>query len=205
MFKPVALSTAALALCLAVPVSAVAQNNPTPENKATSQTKESSPSSLTSQEKSFLDEAAKANNSEIRAGLLAEDEASNPEVKVFGRLMVFDHTELANELSAVAHRFGVSMPAGVTQQAEETTNKLESEQGASFDRAYMEAQVKAHEKAIGLFDKEAKTATNIEVAQLANLSLVILHQHLDLARLIDNALGNQAQASRGNKPQASQP
>jgi hypothetical protein len=56
-----------------------------------------------------------------------------------------------------------------------------------------------------LFDKEAKAATNGEVAQLANLSLVILHQHLDLARLIDNALGNQAQASQRNRSQASQP
>ena len=46
----------------------------------------------------------------------------------------------------------------------------------------MEAQVKAHEKAIGLFDKEAKTATNIEVAQLANLSLVILHTNISILR-----------------------
>jgi putative membrane protein len=119
--------------------------------------------------------------------------------------MVFDHTELANELSAAAHRFGVSMPAGVSQQAEETENKLESEHGASFDRAYMAAQVKAHEKAIGLFDKEAKAATNGEVAQLANLSLAILDQHLDLARLIDNALGNQAQASQSNRAEPSRP
>jgi putative membrane protein len=207
MFKPVAISAAAFAFSLALSLPALAQHNGVPkfaqnsgtsQSNGTSQTSASGQSSLNSQEKSFLDQAAEANNSEIRAGLLAQAQAQNPEVKAFGRLMVFDHTEVGNEAGGLAEHLGVSLPTGVSQQAQQTMSELKKEQGASFDRTYMQAQVKDHKQVIDEFKKEASSAGNSEVGQFAKLTIPLLEQHLALAETIDNTLGQkQAQASQG--------
>ena len=202
MFKPAVLSAAALALSLALPLSAMAQNNqnnPLSPNAAASG---NSQTNLSSQDKQFMDQAAQANASEIRAALVAEDKAQNPTVKDFGRLMIFDHTELGADMTALADRLGVTLPVGPGQQANQQMDQLEKQQGASFDSAYMHAQVEDHEKAIALFQKEAKSSSN-EVSNLAKIALPILEQHLALARLIDSSLsGQQAQASQRAKPAA---
>lgn len=197
MLKPVALSAAAVALSLALPLSAMAQNNPlAPNNAANGQ------SNLSSQDKSFIDQAAQSNAAEIQAALLAESKAQNPDVKAFGRLMIFDHTELGADMAGLAESMGVTPPTGPGQQGKQQMDQLESQQGASFDRAYMHAQVEDHEKAVALFQKEAKSSNN-EVGNLAKMALPILQQHLDLARLIDSSLNGQAQASQTPQPAAS--
>ncbi len=197
MLKPVALSAAALALSLALPLSAMAQNNPlAPNNAANGQ------SNLSSQDKSFMDQAAQSNAAEIQAALLAESKAQNPDVKAFGRLMIFDHTELGADMAGLAEKVGVTPPNGPGQQGKQQMDQLEKQQGASFDRTYMHAQVEDHEKAVALFQKEAKSSNN-EVGNLAKMALPILEQHLDLARLIDSSLSGQAQASQTSQPAAS--
>ena len=174
----------------------MAQNNPlSPNNAGNGQ------SNLSSQDKSFMDQAAQANASEIRAAFVAEDKAQNPDVKDFGRLMIFDHTEIGADMAALAGRLGVTPPIGPGQQGTQQIDQLERMQGASFDRAYMREQVEDHEKAVALFQKEAKSSNN-EVGNFAKIALPILEQHLALARLIDSSLSGQAQASQTSQPSA---
>lgn len=196
MFKPVMISAAALALCLAVPLSATAQNNPLAPNSASAGNGQSN---LSSQDKSFMDQAAQANASEIQAALLAESKAQNPDAKDFGKLMIFDHTEIGADMAAMAERLGVTLPIGPGQQGRQQMDQLEKMQGASFDRTYMRDQVEDHEKAVALFQKEAKSS-NDEVANFAKIALPILEQHLALARLIDSSLSGQAQAAQRSAP-----
>ncbi len=177
MFKPVMISAAALALCLAVPLSATAQNNPLAPNSASAGNGQSN---LSSQDKSFMDQAAQANASEIQAALLAESKAQNPDAKDFGKLMIFDHTEIGADMAAMAERLGVTLPIGPGQQGRQQMDQLEKMQGASFDRTCMRDQVEDHEKAVALFQKEAKSS-NDEVANFAKIALPILEQHLALA------------------------
>jgi len=198
MFKPVMISAAALALCLAVPLSATAQNNPLAPNSASAGNGQSN---LSSQDKSFMDQAAQANASEIQAALLAESKAQNPDAKDFGRLMIFDHTEIGADMAAMAERLGVTLPIGPGQQGRQQMDQLEKMQGASFDRTCMRDQVEDHEKAVALFQKEAKSS-NDEVANFAKIALPILEQHLALARLIDSSLSGQAQAAQRSAPGA---
>jgi hypothetical protein len=75
IFKPVAIPGAAFVFSLALSLPALAQHNGVPkfaQNNGTSQTSASGQSSLNSQERSFLHQAAETNNAEIRASLLAQ-------------------------------------------------------------------------------------------------------------------------------------
>lgn len=148
-----------------------------------------------------MDQAAQANASEIQTALLAESKAQNPDAKDFGRLMTFDHTEIGADMAAMAERLGVTLPIGPGQQGRQQMDQLEKMQGASFDRTYMRDQVEDHEKAVALFQKEAKSS-NDEVANFAKIALPILEQHLALARLIDSSLSGQAQAAERSAPGA---
>ncbi len=147
------------------------------------------------EDKAFLDQAAEFNDPEIHAGLLAEDQANSSSVTAYSRLAVSDHNDISNDLSALAGRLGVNLPDPCGQGGNPMVNQLKSEHGQSFDRAYMQAQVQDHRKAIDLFEREARSAGDSEVGQFASQTLVLLRQHLDLAELISSSL-NPSQASR---------
>ena len=64
---------------------------------------------------------------------------------------------------------------------------LSKEQGAAFDKAYMQMMVTDHEKTIKLFT-DASQNTDIEVRNFAAKTLPTIKMHLDSANAILSAL-----------------
>jgi putative membrane protein len=58
-------------------------------------------------------------------------------------------------------------------------SKLE---GAVFDRAYVEDQIRDHEKTIALFEREAKTGKDAELKAFAEKTLPTLKEHLTMTQ-----------------------
>jgi putative membrane protein len=75
---------------------------------------------------------------------------------------------------------GVIVPNSVTNAAAAQDAQLKEMGGASFDRAYLRDQKRAHEQAIKLFQTEAQSGTDADVKKFAATTLPTLKEHLQM-------------------------
>lgn len=69
--------------------------------------------------------------------------------------------------------------ASLTEKAKKMILEMRDE---SFDKAYANNQVKAHEDTVALFKKEAASSDNAELKAFAQQTLPTLEHHLDMAK-----------------------
>jgi putative membrane protein len=72
--------------------------------------------------------------------------------------------------------------AGHAQQPGQHTEPWMSATGAAFDRPFVEAQVKAHQDAIALFEKQASDGDDADLKAFAQKQLPALRNHLKQAQ-----------------------
>lgn len=130
---------------------------------------------------SFVDDAAQGGITEVEAGKLALEKSSSADVKTFAEHMVTDHTKANQELTALAKKLDIEVPddAALTDKAKKAILEMRDE---SFDKAYANNQVAAHEKTVELFQKEAASSDNAELKAFAAKTLPTLEAHLKMAK-----------------------
>lgn len=79
------------------------------------------------------------------------------------------------------------------QSTPEQTEPWMSQKGIAFDRGFIEAQVKAHQEAIELFDQEAKNGSDAELKAFAQKQLPGLRNHLKQAQDLQAKLSTSTQ------------
>lgn len=129
----------------------------------------------------FVDNAAEGGITEVEAGKLALEKSSSADVKTFAKHMIADHTQANQELVALAKKLDIEVPddAALTDKAKKAILELRDE---SFDQAYANNQVAAHEKTVDLFKKEAVSSDNAELKAFAIKTLPTLEVHLKMAK-----------------------
>ncbi|RON54103.1 DUF4142 domain-containing protein [Pseudomonas frederiksbergensis] len=140
----------------------------------------------------FVDNAAAGGIAEVETSKLALEKSSSADIKAFAKMMVADHTKANDELAALAKKHDIEVPDSTTlvKQAKAKILDLRDE---SFDAAYANNQVKAHEETIALFKKEADTVTDdkkpgaTELKGFAQKMLPALEKHLDAAKALQAA------------------
>jgi putative membrane protein len=144
--------------------------------------------SAASPDSAFVKEAAAGGMAEVDMGKLAQEKASNDQVKQFGSRMVQDHSKANDELKQVAGVKGVQLPAGPHAKAQAEMKKMQSLSGSAFDKHYMDHMVADHKKDIAAFEKEAKSGKDPEVKAFAAKTLPTLKEHLQLAQQAQSAV-----------------
>src|SRR4051812_5873042 len=81
---------------------------------------------LASKDKKFVEEAAMAGMTEVKAGEAASQKGENTAVKEFGAMMVKDHTAANDELKAFASSHNVTIPANLDEKHQKQVDKLSS-------------------------------------------------------------------------------
>jgi len=139
-------------------------------------------------DKAFVLKVSESDLAEINLGKLASKQASSAEVKKFAEKMVADHTKTSKELSKLADdkKFTVSQKMDADHEAVHA--KLSKLSGSEFDREYMKGQVKAHELAVALFEKQSKDGKDDELKKWAAKTLPDLKMHLKMARKVHDGL-----------------
>jgi putative membrane protein len=140
----------------------------------------------------FVDDAAAGGIAEVEAGRLALEKSSSADIKAFANMMITDHGKANDELATIAKANDIEVPDTTTlvKQAKEKLLELRDE---SFDKAYANNQVKAHEETIALFKKEANTVTDdkakgsTELKAFAQKMLPGLEKHLAKAKELQAA------------------
>jgi putative membrane protein len=130
----------------------------------------------------FLTQAIHGDNAEIKAGQAAEDMGSTQAVKDFGKMLVADHTKAKDQARQVAMALNVPVPTGTTPDADAELKMATSMSGAGFDKDFLSAMVKDHQKAIDMFQQEAGSSDPAQVTDLAKQSLPTLKKHLQTAQ-----------------------
>lgn len=123
-----------------------------------------------------MKDAAKGGMMEVAMGRLAEQNATDSEVKNFGARMVKDHGKANDELKAMAKEENVDLPS------EKDPGKWKS------DKEYMDMMVKDHEKDLAAFEKQAKEGTDPDVKSFASKTSEVVRKHLEMAKKIDGKL-----------------
>jgi putative membrane protein len=141
----------------------------------------------------FVDEASAKGIAEVEAGKLALQKSTSSAVKSFAQKMIDDHTKANAELTAIAKTKKLEVASESELKNKAKAFILKQRDGESFDEAYANNQVMAHEETIELF-KKGLTTDDPDISAYARSTLPKLEHHLQMAQ----DLARQTKKSNGD-------
>jgi putative membrane protein len=129
----------------------------------------------------FVKKASSGGMAEVKLGQLAQQKASSPAVKQFGKQMETDHSKANEELQAATSSSGMTASTSLDAKNQALYDKLSGLSGSQFDHAYMQAMIKDHKEDIAEFQKEAKTGHDPKIKAFAAKTVPTLKEHLTMA------------------------
>lgn len=164
------------------------QKQEDPKEVAEEQNEERTEGTDIKRDTDFAIEAADGGMLEVQLGTYAAANATSPDVKKFGQMMVDDHTKANEELKTLAAQKGIALPAALSDKHQDKYDDLVAKKGAEFDEEYMEFMVKDHEDDIDAFEKEANDGNDTEIKTWASGKVATLRHHLDMAKTTRDAV-----------------
>jgi putative membrane protein len=155
--------------------------NTTASNPAKTNAK---PSTLSSNDREFMTEAATGGLMEVELGRLAVQKGQSADVKHFGQKMVDDHSKANTELKQLASSKGITLPADLTKEQKDERDKLAKLSGTEFDHKYMELMVEDHDKDVKAFQDETNQAGDPDLKAFVTKTLPTLQEHQRMAHSI---------------------
>lgn len=140
-------------------------------------------------DKSFITNAYEDGLAEVKLGEMARGKSANADVKAFGGYMATDHGKANAELKTLADSKKVAVATDVTMVAKGKAKLLDAKSGADFDKAYAEAMVTDHQKAVKAFEKASNEAKDADVKAFAAKTLPTLKSHLSMAEDLQKKVG----------------
>jgi putative membrane protein len=179
----------ALALGLAVSVTACAGDTATDETTPARDTGAAVGTAGAGMgERNFIEEHIKMNEAELAIGRLAQERATNPQVREFAQAMVRDHQTALTELRRVASDNNVEVDMeDAAEEQRDVRERLMEQKGAEFDREFMNWAVDKHEEAVDDVEDQVDSE-NQALRGWATKTLPTLRKHLDMARSIQASL-----------------
>ena len=139
-------------------------------------------SSLNAADRSFISQAAYGSLAEVDLGKLAQTQASSQQVRDFGGRMVTEHTQMNNDLIALASNKGITPPSSTDPGREAISDMLEKLTGTEFDRQYIPQQLADHEATLGLFQIQSNRGQDMELKQFAQRYTPVIQRHVEMLR-----------------------
>lgn len=154
--------------------------------------------SLSSGDRRFLQRAAADGLAEVELSRVAQQQASDPQVKAFADRMLRDHGKANDDIMQLASARGVTVDSAPSSALRRQAERMGQRQGAAFDSDYMRRMVADHRKAVSEFQAAARSARDADVKAFADRTLPTLRDHLDMAQRTYEAV--RRGPSRGASP-----
>lgn len=148
----------------------------------------------------FLMDAIRDNMAEVKIGDYAENHAGSDVARDFGKMLGADHGKALKTHAALARSKKIAVPTEVTAEQGHTYDKLAKLSGAEFDRAFAQAMVAGHQKAIAAYEKEATSGRDPDIVALASDTLPTLREHLAHAQALAEGGIRTSQRPDSNAP-----
>jgi predicted outer membrane protein len=140
----------------------------------------------------FLTQAVQDSLAELELCELALQKTGSEEVKIFAQRMIDEHGQMGREIEQIAGKRSLELPKDLMPEHKSLIDQLSKLSGQQFDQKFMDHNVKEHEKDIKVFKHYAEQETDSEIRALAEKSVQMLSQHLNMAREIAQRLGSGA-------------
>ena len=149
----------------------------------------------------FASKASVAGSFEVFTSKLAMQRSKREDIKQFAELMVNDHTRANDELLSIAGQKKYTIPKRYDEKTQQCVDKLEKAEGQDFDDMYVKEQVKAHKKAVALFQAASRKCRDADLKAWASKTLPTLQSHLRMAQKLDagNARSGDTDRSDDNR------
>lgn len=134
----------------------------------------------------------KVNTAEIEQARIAQSKSSDEQVRQFAQMMIEHHGQAKAQQAGLGLGTADSpLSQELDREAQSTLDTLQAKSGAEFDRAYLQAQVDAHQKALDTIRQQLiPNAQAPELrSYLENLAPQV-EQHLAQARSALEASGS---------------
>jgi putative membrane protein len=156
-----------------------------------SDTKRDAPSTLSDGQ--ILQVVHTADQGEIEQARLATTKAKDARVRTLAVMMITDHSAADRKAMAIAKKLDGPMPSATStsleSDAHNKTNTLESENGAEFDKDYVNIQIKEHQAVLDLIDQQlVPNAKDSKVKTFVNDVRTKVAMHLQHAQELQTAL-----------------
>jgi predicted outer membrane protein len=161
----------------------------------------------------FLRQAALASQGQADLGLLAAEKAPDDEFRSLAQRITETHAKLAGDLKRLidsrtlppadqlqperTDAFGaagaVSNPENAREgMAREAVQALSGQNGETFGKGYVEAQLRLHDRLVDLYQTQASHTPDRELATFAITSLVLIQKDRDALRALAGRFGIEA-------------
>ncbi len=134
--------------------------------------------------------ALSANSGDSARGVLAQQKASDPQVKAFGKMMVTDHGGLNKQAVALATKLNVTpqqsaADSDLVSKVQSMTSELQGKTGKDFDKMYIDQEVQIHQLVLDDLDKTLiPAAQNAELKSLLQTARAGVDAHLKRAQAL---------------------
>lgn len=128
---------------------------------------------------------------EISLATLAQTKTQNSEVKAFAENLVKDHTAAKQKLDTLKQTHGLAM-AKAEDKADKADKKLDKFQtmtGSEFDKAFMTASLRMHQKDITKYEQASQQVQANDVKEFITSTLPKLRSHQQHAITVAQAVG----------------
>lgn len=137
----------------------------------------------------YLSQAGSSDQFEIQSGQLAQQMSQNPAVRNFGNMLVADHTRSTRMLVAAAQSAGLTPPppALLPPQQAMLDQLRAAGSGPSFDMAFQQAQIQAHQQALQLHQGYAAQGDVPALRTAAGQIVPVVQMHLQQVQALNTA------------------
>lgn len=187
---PMGLTAIAALVCLGLPTDIQAQDQPAeapqqarqrPQNREGAtrpQRQRENLQNLTDAQ--FLQRAAASGMMEVGMAKLVSGRTDNEAIQQLADQMITDHNEANSEIVRLAESKSVDIPHMLSDRQKEVYDRFSGmDKGQAFEAAYLQNQIRAHQRAINLFATKAENAKDADIKAFARKTEPILRRHLE--------------------------
>jgi putative membrane protein len=137
----------------------------------------------------YLSMAGSSDQFEIQSGQLAQQMSQNPAVRNFANMLIADHTRSTQMLVAAAQSAGITPPPpAILPQHQALLDQLRAAgSGPSFDMAFRDIQINAHQQALTLHQNYATSGDVAALRTTAGQIVPVVQMHLQQAQILNVA------------------
>ena len=137
----------------------------------------------------YMAQAGSADQFEIQSGQLALQASQNPAIRNFANMIVADHTRSTQMVVSAAQSAGLTPPPPALLPAQQAMlDQLRSAgSGPSFDMAFQQAQISAHQQALQLHQNYAAQGDVPALRTAAGQIVPVVQMHLQQIQSLNTA------------------
>jgi putative membrane protein len=140
----------------------------------------------------FISKNIMDNMMEVQLSKVGRDKGADAQVKKIATQMVTDHTQMLNDLKAIAPKKGVSTNAGHTMDMA-SMPALGNASGKEFDKMWTSQMLTMHETKLAELQNFINTTTDPDLKALATKAMPKIQKHRDVLATISGATNKATQ------------